>query len=77
MISNPMTISRNFDEARRVIDSLQLMAKHRLATPANCKPGDEVIIAVSVSNEGAKKLYPQGWKEPKSYIRIVPQPVLT
>ena len=77
VISYPMTTGRNFDEVLRVVDSLQLTAKHRLATPVNWKPGDDVIIAGSVSNDEAKQLYPQGWKEPKPYIRIVPQPVLT
>ena len=77
VISYPMTTGRNFDELIRVIDSLQLTAKHRLATPANWKPGDDVIIAGSVSNDEAKALYPMGWKEPKPYIRIVPQPVIT
>ena len=70
----PMTTGRNFDEVLRVIDSLQLGAKHKVATPVNWKPGEDVIIAGSVSNDDAKKLYPQGWKEPKPYIRIVPQP---
>jgi alkyl hydroperoxide reductase subunit AhpC len=74
MIAYPMTTGRNFDEILRVIDSLQLTAKHRLATPVNWKPGDEVIISGSVSNDEAKQLYPNGWKEPKPYIRIVPQP---
>ena len=77
VISYPMTTGRNFDEVLRVIDSMQLTAKHRLATPANWKQGDDVIIAGSVSNDEAKLLYPMGWKEPKPYIRIVPQPVLT
>jgi alkyl hydroperoxide reductase subunit AhpC len=77
VISYPMTTGRNFDEVLRVIDSLQLTAKHRLATPVNWKPGDDVIIAGSVSNDEARQLYPQGWKEPKPYIRIVRQPVLT
>ena len=70
----PMTTGRNFDEVLRVIDSLQLTAKHQVATPANWKQGDDVIIAGSVSDEEAKKRYPQGWKAPKPYLRIVPQP---
>ena len=70
----PMTTGRNFDEVLRVIDSMQLTAKHRVATPVNWKPGDDVIIAGSVSDEEAKKIYPEGWKAPKPYIRIVRQP---
>ncbi len=74
MISYPMTTGRNFDEVVRVLDSLQLTAKHRVATPVNWKQGDDVIIAGSVSDDEAKKIYPDGWKSPKPYIRIVPQP---
>ena len=74
MISYPMTTGRNFDEVLRVIDSLQLTAKHRVSTPVNWKQGEDVIIAGSVSDEEAKKIYPQGWKAPKPYLRIVPQP---
>jgi thioredoxin-dependent peroxiredoxin len=70
----PMTTGRNFDEVLRVIDSLQLTAQHKVATPVNWKSGEDVIIAGSVSNDEAEKIYPEGWKEPKPYIRIVPQP---
>ena len=70
----PMTTGRNFDEVLRVIDSLQLTAKHKVATPVNWKRGEDVIIAGSVPDDDAKKLYPAGWKSPKPYIRIVPQP---
>jgi alkyl hydroperoxide reductase subunit AhpC len=70
----PMTTGRNFDEVLRVIDSLQLTAKHRVATPVNWKQGEDVIIAGSVSDDEAKKIYPDGWKSPKPYLRIVPQP---
>ena len=70
----PMTTGRNFDEVLRVIDSLQLTAQHKVSTPANWKPGEDVIISGSVSNDEAKTLYPEGWKSPKPYIRIVPAP---
>jgi alkyl hydroperoxide reductase subunit AhpC len=70
----PMTTGRNFDEVLRVIDSLQLTAKHKVATPANWKDGDDVIIAGSVSDDAAKEIYPDGWESPRPYIRIVPQP---
>jgi thioredoxin-dependent peroxiredoxin len=70
----PMTTGRNFDEVLRVIDSLQLTAQHRVATPVNWKQGEDVIIAGSVSDDEASKTYPGGWKSPKPYIRIVPQP---
>ena len=70
----PMTTGRNFDEVLRVIDSLQLTANHAVATPAQWQPGGDVIIAGSVSDDEAKKTYPDGWKSPKPYIRIVPQP---
>jgi thioredoxin-dependent peroxiredoxin len=70
----PMTTGRNFDEVLRVIDSLQLTAKHKVATPVNWRQGDDVIIAGSVSNEEAEQTYPDGWESPKPYIRIVPQP---
>ena len=70
----PMTTGRNFDEVLRVIDSLQLTANHKVATPANWHSGDDVIIAGSVSNDQAREIYPDGWEEPKPYIRIVPEP---
>jgi thioredoxin-dependent peroxiredoxin len=70
----PMTTGRNFDEVLRVIDSLQLTAEHKVSTPVNWQPGEDVIIAGSVSDEEARKTYPEGWDSPKPYIRIVPQP---
>jgi alkyl hydroperoxide reductase subunit AhpC len=70
----PMSTGRNFDEVLRVIDSLQLTAKHNVSTPANWTPGENVIISGSVSDEEAKQKYPDGWESPKPYIRIVPQP---
>ncbi len=74
MIAYPMTTGRNFDEVLRVIDSLQLTAAHKVSTPVNWKRGEDVIIAGSVSDDEARKVYPQGWKAPKPYLRIVPQP---
>ena len=70
----PMTTGRNFDEVLRVIDSLQLTAKYKVATPVNWQPGENVVIAGSVSNDDAKKLWPDGWESPRPYIRIVPDP---
>jgi alkyl hydroperoxide reductase subunit AhpC len=74
MLTYPMTTGRNFDEIVRVLDSIQLTARHKVATPVNWKPGDDVIIAGSVSDADAKTLYPDGWKAPKPYLRIVKQP---
>jgi alkyl hydroperoxide reductase subunit AhpC len=73
-LAYPMTTGRNFDEILRVIDSLQLTAKHKVATPANWKNGEDVVLLGSVTDEEAKKTYPQGWKAPRPYMRIVPQP---
>jgi len=73
-LSYPMTTGRNFDEILRVIDSMQLTAKHKVATPANWRNGEDVIIVASVSNEEASKKYPDGWKTLKPYLRVVPQP---
>jgi alkyl hydroperoxide reductase subunit AhpC len=70
----PMTTGRNFDEVLRVIDSLQLTAVHKVATPVNWRPGEDVIIAGSVSDDEAREKYPDGWKAPRPYIRVVPQP---
>jgi alkyl hydroperoxide reductase subunit AhpC len=75
ILTYPMTTGRNFDEILRVIDSIQLTAKHKVATPANWKHGEDVIISGSVSDDDAKTLFPAGWKSPKPYIRIVKQPV--
>ena len=74
ILTYPMTTGRNFDEVLRVLDSLQLTAKHKVATPVNWKNGEDVIIAGSVNNDEAKAKYPAGWKAPKPYLRIVPQP---
>src|SRR5258707_909037 len=74
MLFYPMTTGRNFDEVLRVLDSIQLTAKHKVATPANWKQGQDVIIAGSVSDEEARQKYPEGWKSPKPYLRIVKQP---
>ena len=70
----PMTTGRNFDEVLRVIDSLQLTARHKVSTPVNWRQGEDVIIAGSVSDDEARRIYPDGWKAPRPYIRIVPQP---
>lgn len=75
MLTYPMTTGRNFDEILRVLDSIQLTATHKVATPVNWKKGEDVIIAGSVSDEDAKKIYPEGWKAPKPYLRIVKSPV--
>jgi alkyl hydroperoxide reductase subunit AhpC len=74
LISYPMSTGRNFDEVLRVIDSLQLTARHKVATPANWQQGDDVIILPAVSDDEAKNIYPQGWSAPRPYLRIVPQP---
>ena len=74
MLTYPMSTGRNFDEVLRILDSVQLTAKHQIATPVNWKPGDDVIIAPAVSNEEAQKRYPAGFRAPKPYLRYVPQP---
>ena len=74
VISYPMSTGRNFDEVLRVIDSMQLTAKHKVATPVNWKNGEDVIILPAVTEAEAKEKYPQGWQQPKPYLRIVPQP---
>jgi len=74
MLTYPMSTGRNFDEVLRILDSCQLTAKHKVATPVNWKQGQDVIIVPAVSDEDAKKAYPAGWKSPKPYLRIVPQP---
>jgi alkyl hydroperoxide reductase subunit AhpC len=74
MLTYPMSTGRNFDEVLRLLDSCQLTAKHKVATPVNWKQGQDVIIVPAVSDEDAKKAYPAGWKAPKPYLRIVPQP---
>jgi len=73
-LTYPMSTGRNFDEVLRVVDSIQLTAKHKVSTPVNWKPGEDVIISGSVSDDEAKQKYPGGWKSPRPYIRIVPQP---
>jgi alkyl hydroperoxide reductase subunit AhpC len=74
MLVYPMSTGRNFDEVLRVLDSMQLTAKHKVATPVNWKNGEDVIILPSVPEEEAKQKFPDGWKAPKPYLRIVPQP---
>jgi alkyl hydroperoxide reductase subunit AhpC len=74
ILAYPMTTGRNFDEVLRVLDSLQLTAKHQVSTPVNWKKGEDVILAGSVSDEQARERYPDGWEAPRPYIRIVPDP---
>ena len=74
IITYPMSTGRNFDEVLRVLDSIQLTARHKVATPVNWRPGEDVIIVPAVSNEAAREKFPNGWKAPKPYLRIVPQP---
>ena len=74
MLTYPMSTGRNFDEVLRLVDSIQLTAAHKVATPVNWQDGDDVIILPAVSNEEAQERFPDGWESPKPYIRIVPQP---
>jgi thioredoxin-dependent peroxiredoxin len=74
MLVYPMSTGRNFNEVLRVLDSMQLTASHKVATPVNWNPGDDVIIVPAVSDEEARQKYPEGWRAPKPYLRIVPQP---
>jgi alkyl hydroperoxide reductase subunit AhpC len=74
MLSYPMSTGRNFNEVLRVLDSMQLTASHKVATPVNWMPGEDVIIVPAVSDDDARKLYPEGWRAPKPYLRMVPQP---
>jgi alkyl hydroperoxide reductase subunit AhpC len=74
LLAYPMSTGRNFDEILRLLDSVQLTAKHKVATPVNWKRGEDVVIIPSVSDEEARKRWPGGWKAPKPYLRIVPQP---
>jgi alkyl hydroperoxide reductase subunit AhpC len=74
MLAYPMSTGRNFDEVLRLLDSVQLTSKHKVATPVNWKKGEDVVIIPAVSDEDARKRWPQGWKAPKPYLRIVPQP---
>jgi alkyl hydroperoxide reductase subunit AhpC len=74
MLTYPMSTGRNFDEVLRVLDSIQLTARHKVATPVNWKQGEDVIILTSVTDDEAKQKYPQGWKAPRPYLRIVSQP---
>jgi alkyl hydroperoxide reductase subunit AhpC len=74
MLAYPMSTGRNFDEILRVLDSLQLTAKHRVSTPVNWKPGEDVVIGAAISDDEAKTIWPEGWKAPKPYLRIARQP---